>query len=161
VSASEPLAHLYDLALRALDEQERRTEALRGRLGPVLAAAALGASLLGVPSASGARPAIFVERLASLTALVGLMLTLGASAYLLRAGRRIGFDDDPTALAAVLARDGLLDDPDGFYAAMILRLGDHAARNTVVIERLLTAFTAMLCGILVMLCGLAAAAIVG
>jgi hypothetical protein len=36
---SEPLSRLYDLALRTLDDQERRADALRSRLGPVLAAA--------------------------------------------------------------------------------------------------------------------------
>ena len=55
-AVSEPLAHLYDLALRTLDEQERRAEALRGRLGP-LAAAALGVTLLSGPLVAERRTA--------------------------------------------------------------------------------------------------------
>jgi hypothetical protein len=54
---SEPLVRLYDLALRTLDDQERRADALRSRLGPVLAAAALGVSVLSGPVVGGVHPA--------------------------------------------------------------------------------------------------------
>ncbi len=48
-----------------------------------------------------------------------------------------------------------------FYETMIARLGDHIDHRTSTLEQLVAAFTAMLWGILVMLCGLALAAIVG
>ena len=43
---SEALAHVYDLALRALAEQERQVAELRGRLTPILASGGLGATLM-------------------------------------------------------------------------------------------------------------------
>jgi hypothetical protein len=38
----EPRGRIYELALRALDEQDRQVDDLRGRLAPVLAAGASG-----------------------------------------------------------------------------------------------------------------------
>jgi hypothetical protein len=63
---SEPLARLYDLALRTLDEQERRSDALHGRLGPVLAAAALGVTLLSGPVFGGEPPSRLIGKLSPL-----------------------------------------------------------------------------------------------
>jgi hypothetical protein len=44
---------------------------------------------------------------------------------------------------------------------MIVRISEHGARIETTIDRLEAAFTQMLCGVLVMLCGLALAAVVG
>jgi len=115
---SQPLAHLYALALRALDEHDRRADALRGRLGPVLAAAALAASLLSGPVVGGTHPTSIVGKLALVVAVGGLLTT-------------------------------------------ILRLAEARDRHLAAYEHLAATFTAMLWGILVMLCGLALAAIVG
>lgn len=158
---SEPLAHLYDLALRALDEQERRVDALRGRLGPVLAAAALGTSLLSGPTIGGFAPKGVAGIVAIALALSGLLATLSAAAYLVGGRRFVGLDSDPRGLLAALQREGLLDDDALFFDAMIGHLGRRRAHNAAAILRLEAAFTAMLCGILVMQCGLALAAIVG
>jgi hypothetical protein len=49
----EPRARIYELALRALDEQDRQVDELRGRLAPVLAAGGVGLTLLTGPAFSG------------------------------------------------------------------------------------------------------------
>jgi hypothetical protein len=158
---SEPLAHLYALALRALEEQERRAEALRGRLGPVLAAAALGASLLGGPEAPSAPRSAAAGAVPIALTLVGLGATLAAVAYVMSAGRRMPHGPDAQRLTTALASTGALDEPTRFYPVMIEHLHRHAAENRALFDRLHAAFTAMLCGILLMLCGLALAALVG
>lgn len=158
---SQPLARLYDLALRTLDEQERRVEALRGRLGPVLAAAALGTSLLSGPMVGGAHPATLGGKLCLAIAVGSLLVTVGAAFRLLVSRKRPVLDLDHRELATELARDGLLDDEAAFYTTMIARLGGQLKREAETSARLSTAFTAMLWGILVMLCGLALAALVG
>jgi hypothetical protein len=155
----EPLAHLYALALRTLDEQERRAEALRSRLGPVLAATALGTSLLSGPVVGGVHPGGVADTLAAAIVLVGLAVALAALTWSAR--RLTDAELDPRTLLATLERDGLLDDETRFHAAMIARLGDRAALTAGAVDRLASAFTAMMFGILVMLCGLALTAIVG
>ncbi|HXE45173.1 MAG TPA: hypothetical protein VN635_08240 [Conexibacter sp.] len=158
---SQPLARLYDLALRALDEQDRRANALRGRLGPVLAAAAFGGSLLSGPVVGGTHPASLAGKLAAVVAIVGLLAMTGGALRLLAARRRQPVQLDPRELIATLQRGGALDQEAAFYDAMIIRIGEQVDYATGVLEQLATTFTAMLCGILVMLCGLAFAAIVG
>jgi hypothetical protein len=157
---SQPLAHLYDLALRALDEQERRVDAVRGRIGPVLAAAALGTTLLSGPVLGRGRPAGVAGTVAIAIAAVGLLVTLGAAAYLLGTKRIASFDADVRALATSYRDSGLLDDLTVFYPAMIASLGGQRGENELGIQLLHRAFTCMWCGILVMHCGLALAAIV-
>ena len=60
-----------------------------------------------------------------------------------------------------LAADGFLRDEADFYTEMISRLDDAKVRDADLIARLTTVFTSMLCGIIVMLCGLASTALVG
>jgi hypothetical protein len=108
-----PLAHLYALALRALDAHERRRHELRARLAPVLAAGAAGIALLAGPAASAAAAG-------SSPAAAALVATAGAAVVTLAAVGRLACGS--------------------------------AARP---------AFNEMLCGILVVLCGLALTALVG
>jgi hypothetical protein len=158
---SQPLARLYDLALRALDEQERRADALRGRLAPVLAAAALGASLLSAPVVGGAHPASAAGK-AAIAASTASLLVAAAAAFRVLAERRLSIDRlDPHALMVEFRASEMLDDEAAFYATMLARLRDHFGYNAVAIERLAAAFTVMLWAILVMLCGLTVAVIVG
>jgi hypothetical protein len=157
---AEPLAHLYELALRALDEQERRVDALRGRLGPVLAAAALGTSLLSGPAVGGGQPPGMLGTIAIIVAILGLLVALCAAAYLLRAGRVTSFDVDVRSLSDDLHHDGLLEDVALFYRSMVAHLSSHRDRNMSTIRRLDGAFTLVLCGILVDQCGLAITAVV-
>lgn len=158
---TQPLARLYDLALRALDEQDRCADALRSRLGPVLAAAALGASVLSGPLVGSAHPASVGGKLALVGAVGGLLAMVTGAFRLLAVHHRPGDEIDPWELTDELARRGLLDGETVFYEAMIRRLARHRERRLTVYEQLTAAFTAMLWGILVMLCGLALAAIVG
>jgi len=157
--SAEPLARLYDLALRTLDEQER-ADALRGRLGPTLAAAALGVTLLSGPVVGDDPPHGVAGHLALLVAVGGLAVTVGATFHLLSVRHRPDPELAPRKLLAELAEDGILDEDAAFYAAMIMRLDDVQGRHHMRIEQLTTTFKAMLCGILIMLCGLALAALV-
>ncbi|HMJ04499.1 MAG TPA: hypothetical protein VK506_16270 [Conexibacter sp.] len=85
-----------------------------------------------------------------------------AAAFRLLADPRRPDDQlDPRRLAAELDRDGILDDETAFYTTMLSKLAEQSAHDRAVIDQLSTAFTAILWGILVMLCGLALAAIVG
>lgn len=158
---SEPLARLYDLALRALDEHERRADALRGRLAPVLAAAALGASLLSGPVVGGAHPASVAGKLAIAVAMGGVLVMIVSTFQLLAVRRLSPGMIDARRLATELATLGLIADDADFYDWMIVRLGEHIDRSAAAIEDMTRPFTAMLWGILVMLCGLAIAALVG
>lgn len=158
---SQPLHHLYDLALHTRDEQGRRAEALRGRLGPVLAAAALGVSLLSGPLAGGARPAGVGGGFATTLVFGGLLVTLLAARSLLGPRQLMSHDIDMSHLMTLLEQEGALDDITTFYTAMIAHLHDDATDNVALLDRLDATFTAMLCGILVILCGLALAALVG
>lgn len=158
---SQPLARLYELALRTLDDQERRADALRGRLGPVLAATALGVTLLSGPVVGGARPHTLPGKLALVVAVGGVIATTLGVFRLLSAHHHPMRDIQPRRLVADLERDGLLDDDKDFYSVMILRLSERLDENAEAIEQLARAFTFMLWGILAMLCGLALAALVG
>lgn len=158
---SEPLARLYDLALRALDDQERRADALRGRRGPTLAAAALGVTLLSGPLVGGARSATPLGTLAPVLAVGGLLVSTAAAFRILGTRRRPSATIDPRLLAVKLAEQHQLDEPRLFYAGMINRLGAALDYHAEILARLERTFTAMLCGILVMLCGLAIRAVVG
>ena len=111
---SEPLARLYDLALRTLDDQERRADALRGRLGPVLAAAALGVTLLSGPVIGGAHPHAALGKLALAVVVGSLLVVIVAASRLLSARHHPVRDVDVRALAARLERNGLLGDEQAF-----------------------------------------------
>jgi hypothetical protein len=158
---SEPLARLYDLALRTLDDQERRADALRSRLGPVLAAAALGVTLLSSPLVGSEPPASVAGKLALVVA-VGSLFVVIAAGFRLLGARNHRIDELVSAgLTSELRREGLLAEEDAFYSTMIVRFADRAELNAGRIARLARSFSAMLWGIHVMLCGLALAALIG
>ncbi|MGB2711396.1 MAG: hypothetical protein WBC33_07750, partial [Conexibacter sp.] len=137
------------LALRALDEQERRVAELRGRLTPVLAAGGLAVTLLAQPAlASGA----FVVA----PSLVALACSILSGTYLLLAGR-LAFGVDAAAATKLLGA-AVVWSSDAFYDAMIKALDRQRAANAMAIEGLQTAFTAMVFGMLLSVCGLAFAA---
>jgi hypothetical protein len=156
----EPLARLYDLALRSLEEQERRASELRSRLAPVIAAGGLGTTLLAGPVFRAGHRHGWIELMATAVALLGLLGALGGAAFLLR-GRIFTEELDPEESMERLARTGALHDADDFYASIIAALSSRRASAQEAVQRLETAFTVTLCGILVELCGFAAAAIVG
>lgn len=158
---SEPLARLYDLTLRTLDDQERRADALRARLGPLLAAAALGVTLLSGPVVGAAHPGSLGGKLALLLAVGGLLLSTAAAFRLLGFGHRRSEALDPRRLTDDLMNGNQLDDEAAFYAAMVARIGEEIDTRDDALDELATTFTVMLWGILLMLCGLALAALVG
>src|SRR5829696_10009483 len=96
----EPLAHVYDLALRALDEQERRVAQLHARITPVLAAGGVGITLLTGPAFEGARPIGLAATMSVVVGLVGITGAVVAAAYLLL-GTRLQFGVDARLAASV------------------------------------------------------------
>jgi drug/metabolite transporter (DMT)-like permease len=155
----DPLAHVYDLALRALAEQERQVTALHGRLAPVLAAGGLAATLLAPAAFRGERPAGAVATIGVVIGLVGVAVLVLAGAYvLLPAPLSFGLD----ACAAAAALRGRPDrDARAVYAALTDALDRRRIGNATAIRRLHVAFTVMVCGMLVEVCGLAAAVAIG
>jgi hypothetical protein len=83
---SEPRGRIYELALRALDEQDRQVGDLRGRLAPVLAAGGVGLTLLTRPAFSGAHPSGANELVATIAGLLGAAALVLAGAYVLHPG---------------------------------------------------------------------------
>jgi hypothetical protein len=154
----DPLAHVYDLALRALAEQERQVTALHGRLAPVLAASGLAATLLAPPAFRGERPAGAVATVGVVIGLVGTVVAVLAAGYVL-VPRHFRFGMASREALAVARAPGLESARD-FYASMVVLLDERRAKNSAVIRRLDLAFTVILCGMLIALCGLLLAAAV-
>jgi len=155
---SERFSRVYDLAMRALDEQERRVEQLHARLAPVLAAGGLGITLLARPAFHGPHPTGPVETTSVIVALTGIAVAVAATAYVLLASR-LSFEPNVLSSTAV-ARRHTAADLDQFYLVMTALLDEQRIRNRPSIERLQGAFTVTLCGMLVGVCGLAIAAAV-
>lgn len=92
-------------------------------------------------------------------ALAALAVTLGGSARLLTA--RVDVDQiGGAALQRALRDQGALVDATAYYTLMIPMLDARAAETRAAIDALERVFTRILCGIRVVLCGLALAALV-
>jgi hypothetical protein len=156
---SEPRGRIYDLALRALDEQDRQVDTLRGRLAPVLAAGGVGLTLLTRPVFAGDHPSGVLEVAATIVGIIGAVALVLASAYVLHP-RRLAFSVHASdALEAIRARDAtVLEDEDRFHETMIVALARRRDGNQPIVDRLHTAFSAALLGLLAELSGLALAA---
>jgi hypothetical protein len=101
----EPRGRIYELALRALDEQDRQVDDVRGRLAPVLAAGGVGLTLLTRPVFSGDHPSGAVELVATIVGLLGAVALVLAGAYVLHP-RRLAFSVNARAtLDAIRDRD--------------------------------------------------------
>lgn len=148
----EPFVHVYDLALRALDEQERRVAQLHARITPVLAAGGVGITLLTGPAFEGARPIGVVEICSVGVGLAGIAVGVAAAAYLLLA-TPLSFGLDAASATAVAQEH----DQGSFLSAIAILLDERRLENLPCIERLQGAFTVMVCGMLVGVCGLAMA----
>ncbi|HYV15609.1 MAG TPA: hypothetical protein VE972_06285 [Conexibacter sp.] len=153
---SEALAHVYDLALRALAEQERQVAELRGRLTPILASGGLGATLLTPLAFRGGHPAGILEVAFVAVGLLGIAVEVAAALYVL-APRRLRFGLTAAAAASFAERRGIAEST-AFYGAVTTGLDDRRAANEQVIRWLHFAFTLMMCGMLLEVCGLAIAA---
>lgn len=154
-----PLADLYALALRTLDAHERRASELRARVTPVLAAGGLGITLLAQAgfAAAAARPLALA---AVGMALTGLVAALRAAAGLLLSRPPV-LDVGADQLVRRLERDGALDDHDAYAKEMIELFASRAAQLEHDFDVHHHDFTVIMGGTLVMLCGLALAALVG
>ncbi len=155
----DPRARLYELALRALDEQDRQVSDVRGRLAPVLAAGGVGLTLLTRPVFTGSHPSGTTEVAATAIGLVGAVVLVLACAYL-RQPREIGFSLNPPAAYLALNARGpeTLENDELFYETMISTLTRRRAVNQPIVDRLHTAFSIALLGLLAELAGLALAA---
>ncbi|MDW5594310.1 hypothetical protein VSS74_08185 [Conexibacter stalactiti] len=157
---SAPLAHLYALALRALDAHDRRAHELRARLAPVLAAGAAGLALLAGPAASA------VARGGPACGVALIVTVCGAVVTVVAVGRLLSGERSPNALTLADAQR-LLHEGDGmtsdarFYEAMIRGMRRLEQRSEREYDRLSRLFTGVMCGILFVLCGLALTALVG
>lgn len=154
-----PLAHLYALAIRALDAHERRAAELRARLAPVLAAAAAGVALLAAPSAPALAAGGPATAVALLLAVAGLLLT-AAAAWRMLAHRP---EDEPLDARQLLERLDAAEatsDEALFLRWMVVLVGRRADAQKCETDRLGRDFTVVMSGILVMLCGLSIAALV-
>jgi len=155
----DPLTIVYQLALRALEEQERQVTALHGRLAPVIAAVGVASTLLAPTAFRGDRPDGAVATLAACLGVVGVVVTLLAAAFVL-IPRRLTF-----AIDASLAAIAFLQRPGGAsvhvgHLSIVAGLDELRVRNRASLRRLHAAFTFMLCGMLVAVCGLSVAAAV-
>ena len=149
----EPRGRIYELALHALDKQDRHVDDVRGRLAPVLAAGGVGLTLLTRPVISG-DPSGAVELVAAIVGLVGAVTLVLASAYVLHP-RRLAFSVNARAtLDAIRDRDAeILEDEDLYHETMIATLPRRREGNQPIVDRLHTAFSVGLLGLLAELGG--------
>ncbi len=150
-----PAERLFELARDALSEQERQVEQLRRGVPPVLAAAAVAASLLTEPIFTGTHPDGAGEWLGLLLGLIAVALLLTATVWVL-VPRELAF-----SLDAVVVHDELLDleaEPNEFHLALAVSLRDQQAANEPTARTLRRAFNLALGALSVELAGLALAA---
>jgi hypothetical protein len=152
---SDALAHVYDLALRALAEQERQVAELRGRLTPILASGGLAATLLTPLAFRGAHPTGGAEVAFMALGLVGIAIEIVAAVYVL-APRRLRFG--LTAGGAMALVGQRAEDMRSFYIGVANGLDRQRVANESVLGRLGAALTLVMCGMLLEVCGLAVAA---
>jgi hypothetical protein len=156
---SAPLAHLHALAQRTLDAHERRAGELRARLAPVLAAGAAATAFLTPQALAAVRSGAPLSTAAFLlTVAVALATAISMGRFL---ERRLHAERmQPDRIRRLLKAHDALDDESRFHHSMTVILGKAcriAAREADALHR---QFTAIMWGILVVLCGLALTAIV-
>lgn len=156
---SAPLAHLYALALRTLDAHERRTGDLRARIAPVLAAGGVGTTLLAAPAAGAIADGGVLCAVVLVVTAAGAVVTAAAAGRVLVADTHHS-DLDALTLGRGFASAGVLLDEAAFYTAMIAAVTTAARRSEAEFVGLQRQFTAVMCGILFVLCGLATAVLV-
>jgi hypothetical protein len=154
---------VYELALRALDEQERQVSDARARVPPVLAAGGLGVTLLAKPIFHEGHPTGFGEVGAVVVGLLGSGVLVVASVALLRS-TRMAFSVDASRLlqaareAGVIDDDGHSQDEAAFHEATALALAERRAGNDSIVVRLTRWLDIALVTLVIELVGLASAA---
>ncbi|HWT91864.1 MAG TPA: hypothetical protein VN238_02625 [Solirubrobacteraceae bacterium] len=146
----------YDLALRALDEQQSEVAGLRTRAGTILAAAAVVATLLARPVFAEPVPDSLLFRLAAVTGVVGLMVVLAASVQLLQT-HMVGFAVDVRTVYATAD----LRDAEALLVRLALTLERRRERNAPTVERLRAACGVALAGLVVATVGFGIGAALG
>ncbi len=144
----------YDLAIRAIEEQEREVNSLRARTGTIVAGAAVAATLLAREVFSGAHPDGRVEWTSTGVGLVALAAVVFASVYLLRS-HELSFSLDAAATLEDASDKGFEgEDPAGLFQGLTYILSSMQAENALTIGRLRTAFAVALGGLVVEILGL-------
>lgn len=146
----------YDLAVRALEEQERQVTSLRVRTGTLVAAAAVAATLLAREVFADTHPDGIAEWSVTVFGLVGLGVVLIASVFLLRS------HDLAFSLDVREAYDDAEErqEPDGetevhnLHLALALSISDRQADNQPTVSSMRTAFAWALAGLLAEIVGL-------
>jgi hypothetical protein len=105
----EPRERIYDLALRALDEQERQVGDLRSRLAPVVAAAGVAVTILTRPAFQGPHPTGWIEITGTAVGLAGAGVVVLATVYLL-ISRPLAFSIDARDALKAAEELDLLED---------------------------------------------------
>jgi hypothetical protein len=153
--ASTPSDMFYDLAVRAIEEQEREVHGLRTRTGTIVAAGAVAATLLAREVFAGSHPDGWVAWTLTAFGLIGLAVVLLASVYLLRS-HDLSFSIDAWA-AYERAQDlGVLDvdGAEGLRMDLTYNLSAMQADNGLTVERLRAAFAIALAALVLEIFGL-------
>jgi hypothetical protein len=148
-------ATFYDLAIRALEAQEREVNSLRTRTGTLAAAAAVAGTVLAREVFTGVHPDGWFAWTVTVTGLFGLGIVLVASVYLLRS-HSLAFSIDSTATFADAMSSGAVDadNPADVQIGVAIRLSTIRADNGPVVNRLRLAFAVALAGLVVEIVGL-------
>lgn len=148
-----PIERTYELALRALEEQERRVEQARASVPPLLAAAGIALSLLTAPAFAGKHPEGLLEVAAVSVGVLGAAIVVAAGTVLLRP-TRVAFNVDAQRLLRALDATAATGEWD-FYANVADAMAHRRADNEIASERLLMTLDVALTGLLLELLGLA------
>lgn len=144
----------YDLALRAIEEQEREVQSLRTRTGTIVAAAAVASTLLAREVFAGSRPDGSAAWTATTVGLAALGAVVFASVYLLRS-HELSFSLDAAAALETADAEGLdRDDPARVVRGLTYVLSSMQAENSLTVGRLRTSFAWALGGLVVEIFGL-------
>ena len=123
----------------------------------MVAAAGVGATLLTKPAFAQSNPDGALAIGATIVGLLGAAVLVAAAAYLL-ISRPLAFSIDGEDALDMAERLELLDEEDGWYVSMTLGLSHRRAGNEPIIDRLHTAFSFAVGGLIVELAGFSAAA---
>lgn len=148
----------YDLAIRAIEEQEREVNSLRARTSTIVAAAAVAATLLTREVFAGGHPDGRLAWTATAVGLAALAAVLFTSVYLLRSHELL-FSFDAAAALEETQGNGLdWDDPSQLLLGLTYMLSSTQADNSATIRRLRTAFAVALGGLTLEILGLSVGA---
>lgn len=157
-----PIERIYELALRALDEQERQINDARASVPPLLAAGGLGATLLAQPAFGGGHPRGPWELTAVAVGLLGAAFLICAVLVLLRSTSIAFSVDAPRMLAVAPDTAGLGTrvawTEQQFYEVTARSLARRRGANVPTVKRLRTALDLALFALAIELVGLASAA---